>query len=472
MASDESELVDGAEMDMEAADQMAMDAGEEEEDVSAEAEPQAVEVPEVVAPQTPETEPGLVDMLMANLLYIGIALVVVVLGLVALVFVRKRGGADGSDTLDLSDAEETMMDMDTQETDTEAPVDTDLLQDEGSIDELEQSLSMDEDLGLDEVAEEPSVAADTAPETGDAISEADIYISFGSFDKAESLLKSAISSEPGRSDLQLKLLEVYVAADNLASFDEQYAALEALGDAGAIDSAREMRNRISGADVSPLPAADVSADSSGGDDLDLSLDLEEAPTDDSADESFDLDLSLDEEPEAADSTSADLDFDLDLSLDEEVADISESPTVAQPAINLGEAPTVQQPAVDVSEAPTAQQQAVDASDMPTAVSPAVQVGEADTEMREELDLDIPEADAAGDAAKAVANDEPTPSGTGLDEDFDFLADADEAATKLDLARAYIDMGDKEGAKDILQEVLEEGQDAQKQEAQQLLDSLG
>ncbi|GAB3485710.1 FimV/HubP family polar landmark protein [Azotobacter salinestris] len=53
------------------------------------------------------------------------------------------------------------------------------------------------------------------------------------------------------------------------------------------------------------------------------------------------------------------------------------------------------------------------------------------------------------------------------EDFDFLVDADEIATKLDLARAYIDMGDTEGARDILEEVLSEGNEAQRQEAREM-----
>ncbi|HEY8509898.1 MAG TPA: FimV/HubP family polar landmark protein [Steroidobacteraceae bacterium] len=47
----------------------------------------------------------------------------------------------------------------------------------------------------------------------------------------------------------------------------------------------------------------------------------------------------------------------------------------------------------------------------------------------------------------------------------------EVGTKLDLARAYMDMGDPEGARNILEEVLTEGSVAQKQEAQRLLDSL-
>jgi pilus assembly protein FimV len=47
----------------------------------------------------------------------------------------------------------------------------------------------------------------------------------------------------------------------------------------------------------------------------------------------------------------------------------------------------------------------------------------------------------------------------------------EVGTKLDLARAYMDMGDPEGARNILDEVLQEGSATQKQEAQRLIDSL-
>jgi len=47
----------------------------------------------------------------------------------------------------------------------------------------------------------------------------------------------------------------------------------------------------------------------------------------------------------------------------------------------------------------------------------------------------------------------------------------EVGTKLDLARAYMDMGDPEGARNILEEVMNEGSVAQKQEAQRLLESL-
>ena len=47
----------------------------------------------------------------------------------------------------------------------------------------------------------------------------------------------------------------------------------------------------------------------------------------------------------------------------------------------------------------------------------------------------------------------------------------EVGTKLDLARAYMDMGDPDGARSILSEVLQEGSDSQRQEAQRLLNSI-
>jgi pilus assembly protein FimV len=47
----------------------------------------------------------------------------------------------------------------------------------------------------------------------------------------------------------------------------------------------------------------------------------------------------------------------------------------------------------------------------------------------------------------------------------------DAATKLDLAKAYQEMGDTDGAREILQEVLHEGDDQQKSEARGLLAKL-
>lgn len=58
-----------------------------------------------------------------------------------------------------------------------------------------------------------------------------------------------------------------------------------------------------------------------------------------------------------------------------------------------------------------------------------------------------------------------------DDGFGFRLGSDEVATKLDLARAYIDMGDEPGAREILEEVLQEGTDEQRGEARKLLERI-
>ena len=68
-------------------------------------------------------------------------------------------------------------------------------------------------------------------------------------------------------------------------------------------------------------------------------------------------------------------------------------------------------------------------------------------------------------------DVPSSSLAELDEDLDFLSIDDEAATKLELAYAYQKMGDIEGAREILAEVIKEGNEGQVNEARDLLESL-
>jgi pilus assembly protein FimV len=57
-------------------------------------------------------------------------------------------------------------------------------------------------------------------------------------------------------------------------------------------------------------------------------------------------------------------------------------------------------------------------------------------------------------------------------DAGFYDGDDAVGTKLDLARAYLDMGDPEGARSMLQEVISEGSEAQRQEARRLLAEIG
>ncbi|ULQ46373.1 hypothetical protein JN531_014890 [Flagellatimonas centrodinii] len=60
----------------------------------------------------------------------------------------------------------------------------------------------------------------------------------------------------------------------------------------------------------------------------------------------------------------------------------------------------------------------------------------------------------------------------LESDSDVISSGDEAGTKLDLARAYVDMGDNEMARVLLDEVLAQGSEAQKSDARALISRLG
>ncbi|MGE5616366.1 MAG: FimV/HubP family polar landmark protein, partial [Bacillota bacterium] len=51
------------------------------------------------------------------------------------------------------------------------------------------------------------------------------------------------------------------------------------------------------------------------------------------------------------------------------------------------------------------------------------------------------------------------------------AGGEAVGTKLELAKAYLEIGDKDGAREILQEVAKEGSSAQKEEAKKLIASL-
>ena len=66
---------------------------------------------------------------------------------------------------------------------------------------------------------------------------------------------------------------------------------------------------------------------------------------------------------------------------------------------------------------------------------------------------------------------PAASSHAVEDDPD-LIDADAATTKIELARAYLDMGDAEGARGMLEEVLSEGTPAQRDEARQMLAEIG
>ena len=220
-------------------------------------------------------------------------------------------------------------------------------------------------------------------------------------------------------------------------------------------------------DLPETDAASTEADDDLGFDLDLDMDEPAATPELSLESADDLaDFSLDLESDTSAVAEGDEDFLLDL--EDEPAALAAADELSELSLELpGEAAATDFDLPVDFDLSLAEEEPVAA----TTDSFAAQLDEVTAQL-DDLAVNLQQSD------DDVLLDLETPAlgdslATGLDgdDDFDFLSGTDEAATKLDLARAYIDMGDTEGARDILDEVVAEGNDTQQQEARDLLAGL-
>ena len=486
-------------------------------------------VSEPVRPVAPEpvAQPTLVDMLMANLLYIvaGIIAIAVLIG--GMIWMRNRQQAAHADE-------------DYEADDSGEAADDDFF---AAGDDFADEDDQDQVVASAEPAQDP-------------LEEVDVYTAYGRHAEAVNFLKNEIHKAPQRDDLKVRLLEVLAEMRDRDGFEREASAFAGAGAsvAAAISSLRsgfagsaeepslddlEM-DLASGfeAPVSKQASADdtLEFDLDGGDDDLGSLDFDlgdskpaEAPliaaeeelsfdlAEDGEDElsledeglSLDLDddktatLTLEDEDELTlelDADDAELSLELDepparasVALDDISADLSEEAdfgelSIADMSDEFSEA--AEKPAADELDLSLDELSLDDLSlddDEPTQVSmPAVAAEPAATVQRDALELDEElslDDDLSLEEPEPASTEQPTTARAAVepaleqalgadDDDFDFLGDTDENATKLDLAKAYIDMGDAEGARDILQEVVSEGNAQQQQEARELLAQVG
>ena len=127
-----------------------------------------------------------------------------------------------------------------------------------------------------------------------------------------------------------------------------------------------------------------------------------------------------------------------------------APAAEAPAVPAAADPNVIEFNFDLASATTAAEPAAPEA-APAGEAPALDLGGIS------LDLDAPK-DAAPEAPAAAA----APAAD----------DNPEVATKLELAAAYEEMGDRDGARELYQEALNEGGEAQKEVARAKLASLG
>ena len=451
--------------------------------------PPAASEPKVipVTPSTPATEPteatnSFLDEILSNPLWLGIIGGSALLALLVLLMINSRRNA----------VKEAERERDAEATRSDTVFDADPeLGDHHALAGLELNQGTQD-------------AARDADAQDDALGQADIYMAYGRFSQAAEVLKKASDQEPHRADLRLKLMEVYAEMGDKDGFQREERELKEIG--GAQPAVEHLKSRypamatvaVASAAVgaAALAAAHELSEEQSRDqgfsatedsqDFDLSLDdfgsedtqghqpagpaeeplFGEAFADAQAKaadprDDFDFDLNFDAEPAAAPAATPaakDDDFALDFSEFERQGDLAhEEPLADSSAGSAFDEPLAP---LATSTADAELPASFDLSDFDDE-QPALK-----RESDEEFAARLQEASRQFDAETTSG----TTSGDGLD-DFDFLSGEDETATKLDLARAYIDMGDPEGARDILDEVLAEGNAGQQQEAREIIAQL-
>ncbi|MEE1869937.1 FimV/HubP family polar landmark protein [Pseudomonas auratipiscis] len=369
-------------------------------------------------------------------------------------------------------------------------------------------------------------AAEAAPApvpSGDALlDEVELSIARGRLNHAADLLEPAVAAAPGRSDLRLKLMEVYARQGDRDAFVGHERQLIANGQNHA--DVEALKSRF------PAMVALAAAGGIGAAALAAQMDAQYVQALLQDEPQAQPEPVIEPEPEAIVDQELDSAFDLSLEDDLQGLELTEPLQLGEsaPEIEVDVAPepviepVVIEPAFDeplVEPAPVTLDDLAD-FDLDVAADPIAALPQSEPvdiaaelaafdETMPEFDslseLDLPEdfdlslsLDDDSAAAKSFASElddvnaeldklsqsleqpsiEPhftaedaMSDDLGDDLEFDYLGGADEAATKLDLARAYIDMGDHDGARDILDEVRKEGNDAQKGEAEEMLSRL-
>jgi len=325
----------------------------------------------------------------------------------------------------------------------------------------------------------------------DPISEADVYLAYGRYQQAEELIRHAIKDFPDRDDCKLKLLEIFHATDNKKAF-EAYAS--ELAESGKKDNTQfwakvsDMGKEIcSGSDLFSSAAAvfDMALDTAASKVAPVSLD-KSGSVHERADEQDDSEFAVAKEESFDayfnDETESEPDFDLtsfsvkddsddqknDTSIDFDLSSFAdESPKRNEPDshINLDDDRVLD---FDISPKNTEAKSIKADSSIDDDFQGFDFSFEDDSNLNKKGDISLDD-DFQFNFNLGLQADEPQDQENILG--VSDLTDMDELETKLDLAKAYIDMGDADSAKDIVKEVLEKGTSEQQKIAQTLLVDL-
>ena len=321
--------------------------------------------------------------------------------------------------------------------------------------------------------------ADVHTSEVDPVAEADVYLAYGRDEIAEEILRDAFVKYPQRQELKIKLLEIYFHRKDVKAFEtlaeEVYAVIGGKDDklwekvedmGGKLNPANPLFRGTPPAEVTQERVAPVPAITAAPTEV-APPPPPPAPAPESA---FDFDLGA--PAETPGSKKEEPSFDLDFNLDQikplapreaEPAPFPPATKSAAAGLDTGFEPlNFGAPAdnmIDFDLGKPGPGPGVTAPPMGGNAKTAASTG-GDFSPGVGLDMDM--TAAAPDAKPAAAEAGAVPADAAQQQRWD------EAATKLDLARAYIDMGDADGARSILEEVMAEGNPEQKKQAQNLV----
>ncbi|WP_233201149.1 FimV/HubP family polar landmark protein [Chromobacterium alticapitis] len=289
----------------------------------------------------------------------------------------------------------------------------------------------------------------------DPVAEAEVYIAYGRDQQAEEILKDALLKDPSRHEVRMKLMEVYAARPDTANFERLAREMQAAFDGRGVMWAKTVTlgraidpdNPLYQSGEESMPA--LSGAARGDDLIDLDKELfgeegsmiEAEPLSEAASavemEEADPLAALFDLPTEAPAKPAEpnvLDFDLESMLPEEPAAAAPPPVPADGNLldfdfNL------------------------------------------DSALVEEAK---PVEESAGGLESLYADmmaETPQPASAAAPQAEGMSVLDDPLSTKLDLAKVYLDMGDREGAREVLQDLLSEAQGSLKDEAQALFDKI-
>jgi pilus assembly protein FimV len=300
----------------------------------------------------------------------------------------------------------------------------------------------------------------------DPIAEADVYMAYGRDAQAEEILKEALQKDSSRVPVHAKLLEIYAHRKDTRAFEQTALKLKNLTKGAgpewekaaalgrSIDSGNGLYGAASEGTAAAAPVAAATsapvldfdlggASQTAASTPDISLD---EPAKDASATGLDLELGATQTqrlPTAGDETvvpgqsnkgSGGLDFNLDLGSEEK------KPEASKPA----SAPASEPSGLDFDLNLDLDKQPEPPKAEPTKVDLA------------SISLDLDNIPGEANAGTKPSTDPKW----------------QEVATKLDLAKAYEEMGDKDGARELLKEVMKDGDAAQRGSAEQLLGKLG